>query len=93
VPPDAGHNEVLGFLGVGSAMRLTASPALTRAFLAVRDWRLFQLLSRAYSEWRPAPSAPALSADESLMARAMPKSMTFTRPVSVIMMFADLMSR
>ena len=72
--PDAvlvyvGHNEFLGFLGVGSAMRLTASPALTRAFLAVRDWRLFQLMSRAYARWRPAPSAPALSTDESLMAR------------------------
>jgi lysophospholipase L1-like esterase len=72
--PDAvlvyvGHNEFLGFLGVGSAMRLTASPALTRAFLAVRDWRLFQLMSLAYARWRPAPSAPALSTDESLMAR------------------------
>jgi tetratricopeptide (TPR) repeat protein len=72
--PDAvvvyvGHNEFLGILGVGSAMRLAASPTLTRAFLAVRDWRLFQLLSRAYASWRPAPQAPTLSADESLMAR------------------------
>ena len=31
--------------------------------------------------------------DESLMARAMPKSMTLTKPVSVIMTLADLMSR
>jgi len=72
--PDAvlvyvGHNEFLGFLGVGSAMRFAASPALTRMFLAVRDWRLFQLLSRAYASWRPAPPAPTASADESLMAR------------------------
>jgi tetratricopeptide (TPR) repeat protein len=72
--PDAvlvyvGHNEFLGFLGVGSAMRLAASPTLTRAFLAARDWRLFQLLSRAYANWRPAPPAPTVSADESLMAR------------------------
>jgi tetratricopeptide (TPR) repeat protein len=65
----AGHNEFLGFLGVGSAMRFAASPSLTRAFLAVRDWRLFQLMSRAYASWRPAPAAPTLSADESLMAR------------------------
>ena len=72
--PDAvvvyvGHNEFLGILGVGSAMRLAASPKLTRAFLAVRDWRLFQLMSRAYAGWHTAPPAPALSADESLMAR------------------------
>jgi lysophospholipase L1-like esterase len=72
--PDAvlvyvGHNEFLGFLGVGSSMRFAASPALTRVFLAVRDWRLFQLFSRAYASWQPAPPAPTSSADESLMAR------------------------
>jgi len=72
--PDAvlvyvGHNEFLGILGVGSAMRLAATPGLTRAFLAVRDWRLFQLLSRAYARLRPAavPAPPA--AGDSLMAR------------------------
>lgn len=72
--PDAvlvyvGHNEFLGILGVGSTMRLAASPALTRTFLAVRDWRLFQLLSRAYAKLRTAPAAPVVSADESLMSR------------------------
>ena len=72
--PDAvlvyvGHNEFLGILGVGSAMRLAATPGLTRAFLAVRDWRLFQVLSRAYARLRPAtvPARPA--AGDSLMAR------------------------
>ena len=53
--PDAvlvyvGHNEFLGILGVGSTMRFAASPALTRTFLAVRELRLFQLISRAL--WR-----------------------------------------
>lgn len=72
--PDAvlvyvGHNEFLGILGVGSAMRLAASSTLTRAFLAARDWRLFQLMSQAYAKWRPAPPAPGQSAGESLMAR------------------------
>lgn len=72
--PDAvmiyvGHNEFLGILGVGSTMRLASTPRLTRAFLAVRDWRLFQLMSRAYARMRPAAAAPQLPAGESLMAR------------------------
>ena len=58
--PDAvviyvGHNEFLGILGVGSTMRLASSPALTRAFLAVRDLRLFQLMSRGFAGVRPPP--------------------------------------
>jgi tetratricopeptide (TPR) repeat protein len=72
--PDAvlvyvGHNEFLGILGVGSAMRLAATPGLTRVFLAVRDWRLFQMLGRAYSGLRPGATAPTPAAGESLMAR------------------------
>jgi lysophospholipase L1-like esterase len=72
--PDAvmiyvGHNEFLGILGVGSTMRLASTPALTRAFLAVRDWRLFQLMSRVYARMRPAPAAPQPAAGDSLMAR------------------------
>ena len=60
--PDAvmvyvGHNEFLGILGVGSTMRLASTPGLTRAFLAVRDWRLFQLMSRVYARLRPAAAA------------------------------------
>lgn len=73
--PDAvviyvGHNEFLGILGVGSTMRLAASPTLTRAFLAVRDLRLFQLMSRSLAGVRP-PAAPAHTAAprDSLMAR------------------------
>jgi lysophospholipase L1-like esterase len=64
----AGHNEFLGILGVGSTMRLAASPAVTRAFLAARDWRLFQLLSRAYAGLRPTPEQSTGQGD-SLMAR------------------------
>lgn len=72
--PDAvviyvGHNEFLGILGVGSTMRLAASPALTRAFLAVRDWRLFQLMGRAFAGVRPTALPPASASSDSLMAR------------------------
>jgi lysophospholipase L1-like esterase len=72
--PDAvlvyvGHNEYLGILGVGSTMRLATTPGLTRAFLAIRDWRLFQLLSRAYARLRPPPPAGSGPGNESLMAR------------------------
>ncbi len=81
--PDAvlvyvGHNEFLGILGVGSSMRLAATPGLTRAFLAARDLRLFQLMSRAYSRWRPGTGPAAPSAGDSLMARvAGERSITF----------------
>jgi lysophospholipase L1-like esterase len=72
--PDAvvvyvGHNEFLGILGVGSSMRLASTPGLTRAFLAVRDLRLFQLLARAYARWQPDAGPPAPAAGDSLMAR------------------------
>jgi lysophospholipase L1-like esterase len=72
--PDAvivyvGHNEFLGILGVGSRMRLASTPAMTRAFMAVRDWRLFQLMSQAMARWRPAAPASAPAAGDSLMAR------------------------
>jgi len=64
-----GHNEFLGILGVGSSMRLAATPTLTRAFLAVRDLRLFQFMARAYARWRPAAGVPVPTAGDSLMAR------------------------
>ncbi len=72
--PDAvlvyvGHNEFLGILGVGSAMRLAATPGLTRAFLAVRELRLFQLLGRGWARWRPAATAAGPAQGDSLMAR------------------------
>jgi lysophospholipase L1-like esterase len=72
--PDAviiyvGHNEFLGILGVGSSMRLAATPAITRAFLAARDWRLFQLMSQLHARLRPAMVAPAGAVGDSLMAR------------------------
>ena len=72
--PDAvviyvGHNEFLGILGVGSTMRLAATPAVTRAFLMVRDWRLFQLMSRALARGVAGQSVGAAAGDDSLMAR------------------------
>jgi lysophospholipase L1-like esterase len=52
--PDAvvvyvGHNEFLGILGVGSTMRISSRPWLTRAFLRARQLRLFQLLSNVHA--------------------------------------------
>ena len=84
--PDAvviyvGHNEFLGILGVGSTMRLAATPAVTRAFLVARDWRLFQLMGRllAHGAARPPPGTPA--GDDSLMARvAGERSITLKSP-------------
>jgi tetratricopeptide (TPR) repeat protein len=72
--PDAvvmyvGHNEYLGILGVGSSLRMASSPALTRAFLAVREVRLFQLMSRLLgNRMAPGGDRPAAASD-SLMAR------------------------
>jgi len=72
--PDAiivyvGHNEFLGILGVGSSMRLAATPGITRAFLAARDWRLFQVMSQVYARLRPDAAVTPDTAGESLMAR------------------------
>ncbi len=72
--PDAvlvyvGHNEFLGILGVGSSMRLASTPAATQAFLAAREWRLFQLMSGLYARLRPAAAPAAPRSGESLMAR------------------------
>ena len=72
--PDAvlvyvGHNEFLGILGVGSSLRLAATPALTRVFLAAREWRLFQLMSRLYARLRPVSGTATGVHGESLMSR------------------------
>jgi tetratricopeptide (TPR) repeat protein len=71
--PDAvvvyiGHNEYLGILGVGSTMRLASSPWVTRAYLAVRELRLFQLM-QSFLPRVAAPPAPPTAGDETLMAR------------------------
>jgi lysophospholipase L1-like esterase len=72
--PDAiviyvGHNEYLGALGVGSTLRMAGSPALTRLFLAAREWRLFQMMSRLLDRWGPGQPAPAAGTADTLMAR------------------------
>ena len=85
--PDAvvvyvGHNEYLGILGVGSTMRMSSRPWLTRAFLAARELRLFQALSRLYSGL--ATQAPGEGGDpgESLMATvAGERSIAFDSPL------------
>lgn len=71
--PDAiviyiGHNEYLGILGVGSTMRIASAPWVTRAFLAVRELRLFQLL-QALSPAVTRPAGEAVGEDATLMAR------------------------
>ena len=72
--PDAvviyvGHNEYLGILGVGSSLRMASTPALTRAFLAVREIRLFQLMSRLLGKRLAADGDHPVAASDSLMAR------------------------
>jgi len=69
--PDAiviyvGHNEYLGILGVGSTLRFASSPWVTRAVLAVRELRLFQLMHAAFTS---PPQRPAgTTAADTLMA-------------------------
>jgi tetratricopeptide (TPR) repeat protein len=44
----AGHNEYLGILGVGSTYSLTRSQSLTRAYLLLKESRIFQLVTGIY---------------------------------------------
>ena len=72
--PDAvlvyiGHNEFLGILGVGSSLRMAGSPWMTRVFLGVRDWRLFQVMSRIYRRLGEPDSDRAGGQPDTLMAR------------------------
>lgn len=72
--PDAvlvyvGHNEYLGILGVGSTLRVAASPRLTRAFLAVRELRLFQLMAGLLGRGAFPAADGALVAGDTLMER------------------------
>ncbi len=61
--PDAiaiygGHNEYLGLLGVGSTISAGRALAVTRAYLALRPLRLFQLLQHAVAAARRALADP-----------------------------------
>lgn len=71
--PDAvvvyvGHNEFLGILGVGSALRLSSTPWLTRAFLQVRGLRLFQLVNRVSGVFAPSGLSATSGGADTLMA-------------------------
>jgi lysophospholipase L1-like esterase len=71
--PDAiviyvGHNEYFGVLGAGSTLRMAGSPKLTRAYLAVREWRLFQLVARLLGWSGRRADAPAVTGFDTLMA-------------------------
>ena len=48
----AGHNEYYGTLGVGSTSRLGSHPALVRAMIGLRDFRLVQLIGNAVNGLR-----------------------------------------
>jgi lysophospholipase L1-like esterase len=50
-------------------MRLSATPGITRAFLAARDWRLFQVMSQVHARVRPTATVAPGATGESLMAR------------------------
>lgn len=47
----AGHNEYLGILGVGSNFVVAGSSLTTRIALALKDWRLFQLIQDTYAKF------------------------------------------
>jgi lysophospholipase L1-like esterase len=71
--PDAvviyvGHNEFLGILGVGSTMRMSSQPWLTRAFLRAREFRLFQLLSSVHTGFSTRAPMDRTGAGDTLMA-------------------------
>jgi lysophospholipase L1-like esterase len=46
----AGHNEYLGIMGVGSAIGGKGGRLATMLHIAFKDWRLYQLMQRAYSK-------------------------------------------
>lgn len=62
----AGHNEWVGLLGVGSGFTVGRRPSVVRTFLAVKDWRIFQLVRRAVAALVPEP--PRRDGDRTLMA-------------------------
>jgi lysophospholipase L1-like esterase/Flp pilus assembly protein TadD len=64
--PDAvlyygGHNEFVGALGAGSAIRLAASPSLTRAFVALQQLRSVRALNRVVAQRRARSAAGAVN--------------------------------
>jgi lysophospholipase L1-like esterase len=71
--PDAvviygGHNEYLGFLGVGSTISAGRSVTLTRAYLALQHLRIFQLLARGMRAARGGETQRAAAdSEETLM--------------------------
>jgi lysophospholipase L1-like esterase len=65
----AGHNEYLGILGVGSTLRVASNSALTRAFLAVRELRLFQVMSRLIGDAMMPGGGDVATTADTLMAR------------------------
>jgi lysophospholipase L1-like esterase len=54
----AGHNEYYGAFGVGSTVRTAGSPALVRAYLAAKHWRIPALLDRGVAAVRQRIAPP-----------------------------------
>ncbi|MEM9672430.1 MAG: SGNH/GDSL hydrolase family protein [Bacteroidota bacterium] len=63
----AGHNEYYGALGVGSTNAIASNSTLVRLVLKSRESRTAQLLTNAFSVFKPAPSKSELQ--ENLMKR------------------------
>ncbi len=64
----AGHNEYVGILGVGSAYSAGRNRFVVRAFLWLRDLRLFQLLQRSVA-WLKSDSEKSHGKGHTLMAK------------------------
>jgi tetratricopeptide (TPR) repeat protein len=72
--PDAvliytGHNEYYGAMGVGSTENIGGSPLLVKTILNLRQLRLVQLITNAYTSIAGAPSIPKGEEKETLMKR------------------------
>lgn len=67
----AGHNEYYGALGVGSSQSLGQIRTLTNLYLALRDWRIVQLLRSLLARLAEAvgPDASSTSANATLMSQ------------------------
>jgi len=72
--PDAvlvysGHNEYYGALGVGSTSSIAQNPIVIKVVLRLREFRLFQLISRSITGFQKMFSASKTDVRENLMKR------------------------
>lgn len=70
--PDAvliytGHNEFYGSLGVGSTERIAGNPRLVNLVLALREYKIMQLLTNAYEKILSHTASPEATAGKARM--------------------------